>query len=291
MDSNDSKEKLKPLENETLESQFKRFATLRHLHPEKCKQLYDDGEKMIEYSSRGQFSKLRMLLNSLERKDILLYHSCKMFIESLKQGHLMISAYIIESGYPYLSFGLPHALHEVLNVVEDYRGVEITAFLTERGYDINMQEEKNWLSPLHIAIKRELIETIKIIIKLGGDINAIARGDIMPLKLAEDIPTSSIYRNEIIALLLEKGARSNWRRNQNTSVLRSFSSAMQTDNESSSCVFKSINKGSISNQVFCSFSSSTSLQDDLNVSESKIIQIIREENSIPKEGENIFSTG
>ena len=74
MDSNDSKEKLKPLENETLESQFKRFATLRHLHPEKCKQLYDDGEKMIEYSSRGQFSKLRMLLNSLERKDILLYH-------------------------------------------------------------------------------------------------------------------------------------------------------------------------------------------------------------------------
>ena len=50
MDSNDSKEKLKPLENETLESQFKRFATLRHLHPEKCKQLHDDGEKMIEYS-------------------------------------------------------------------------------------------------------------------------------------------------------------------------------------------------------------------------------------------------
>ena len=95
--------KLCPLPKETLESQFVKFSTLRRSEPEKCRIMYDRGEALVELASSGKFSKLRSLLVSSDAGDILLYHSHKMFMESLSNGHLIISEYILTQGYPFRS--------------------------------------------------------------------------------------------------------------------------------------------------------------------------------------------
>lgn len=247
--------KLGILPNDTLELQFRRFATLRHLHPEKCKVIYDTGETLVTHASKGQLQKLRALLESTDDDvEILLYHSHRMFIQALTQGHLVVAKYIIDAGFPFRSFGLPCPLHESLASVNDYRAEEITRFLVNSGLDINFQESKNWLSPLHVAIKYQLFRTIQYMISIGADVNAIARDDIMPLNLAESADaTLSVHKGEIIDLLQGKGARATWRRMAATttkddpspSLFKSFSGGGHAcTTESTSCTFKSMHSGS-----------------------------------------------
>ena len=236
--------KLSP--NDSLELQLQRFVTLRHSQPEKCKRMYDIGEELVTFASRGQLQKLRSVLENAENDfEILLYHSHKMFLQALIQGHLIIAGYLIDSGFPFRSFGLPCPLHEAYASVDDYRGEEISRFLVDRGLDVNFQEGKEWLTPLHVAVKYQLFGTIQHLLSRGADVNAIARHDIMPLNLAQSADDSSIHKASIVKLLVEKGARSTWRRPEappaaSGVIFKSFSGGA-CSTESTSCVFKNAN--------------------------------------------------
>jgi ankyrin repeat protein len=65
------------------------------------------------------------------------------------------------------------------------------------------QEEKTWLTPLHISLRRGLLETAKYLISVGADVNAVAGGDVMPLSLAEALPESN-DKDEIVSLLTRR---------------------------------------------------------------------------------------
>lgn len=66
------------------------------------------------------------------------------------------------------------------------------------------------MTPLHIAVRRNLVETVAALISLGADVNAVAKNDIMPLKIALEQQTS-IEDSEKVAtitkLLQDHGAK------------------------------------------------------------------------------------
>lgn len=215
--------------------QLKSFQELRVNDPEKAKKIYEKGEELVKFATNGELRKLRMSLEQgAEDEEILLYFVAKMFTKSLANGHLMIASYLIDQGYDFKAQQLPPSLHEALLEVDDFRGVEICEFLMMKGYDVNSQASKTWLTPLHIAVQRNLINTVKFLISNGADVNAVADKDVMPLRIALNNDESDI-RNEIVELLESKGAKETWRRD---TIADSISSV---GDENYSNVFSTVN--------------------------------------------------
>ena len=215
--------------------QLKSFQELRVNDPEKAKKIYEKGEELVKFATNGELRKLRMSLEQgAEDEEILLYFVAKMFTKSLANGHLMIASYLIDQGYDFKAQQLPPSLHEALLGVDDFRGVEICEFLMMKGYDVNSQASKTWLTPLHIAVQRNLINTVKFLISNGADVNAVADKDVMPLRIALNNDESDI-RNEIVELLESKGAKETWRRD---TIADSISSV---GDENYSNVFSTVN--------------------------------------------------
>ena len=73
--------------------------------------------------------------------------------------------------------------------------------LLEKGADINIQEDKQGDTPLHVAIKHNRLKAIKILIENGSDINAKNKNIKTPLHLA-----SELNHIEVIKLLIQNGA-------------------------------------------------------------------------------------
>lgn len=48
------------------------------------------------------------------------------------------------------------------------------------------------------------METIRFLVNNGADLNAVARRDVMPLNLADEIGLEDTNRSVIIALLLQR---------------------------------------------------------------------------------------
>jgi hypothetical protein len=57
---------------------------------------------------------------------------------------------------------------------------------------------------LHIAVTRELVDTMKELLKAGADVNIVAANDVMPLVLAHGLSADSPAKAEIIAELLKR---------------------------------------------------------------------------------------
>lgn len=64
-----------------------------------------------------------------------------------------------------------------------------------------LQEQKTWLAPLHIAVKRELVDTMHELVNAGADVNIVGEEDVMPLQLAEKLPNSSVEKQHIVEFL------------------------------------------------------------------------------------------
>ncbi len=164
-----STSKLLPFLSDSLEKQLKRFSSLRYKQPEEAKLIYDTGEILVALASDGKYGKFRSTVESTEALEILLFHINKMFIQSLIGGYLMISNYIMQCGYPFRSLSLPPALHACLSLVDDdARSKEIIEFLVRKGFDINHQDSRNWCTPLHVAVKYQLVETVQYLLYKGS---------------------------------------------------------------------------------------------------------------------------
>lgn len=86
------------------------------------------------------------------------------------------------------------------------------------GFDINYQAATTWLTPLHIAVRRLLSETVRLLISLGADVNAVAEGDLMPLNVLQAVVAADgdvdAQRSKecILDMLMKSGAKASWRR-------------------------------------------------------------------------------
>ena len=196
----------------------------------KAKDIFIKGEQLVNHAINGEFRKLKLLTDEYKNKynDLFIptYFIAKMFQNSLEKGHLMIASYIIDEGYPYQSYSVPNSIQECLKIVEDHRGVDIIEFLVSKGMDVNFQTQGTWLTALHIAAEVGLIETVKILIKFGADVNSVAEGDLMPLHMAEQCTKST--KDEIIDILKFNGAKLTWRKDNNITVFKNFSGSHQS---------------------------------------------------------------
>lgn len=220
----------------SIDVQMRMIQDLRNSIDENDKEIVKDiflkGEQLVAYANNGELRKLKLLSDEFITKynDLFIptYFIAKMLKSSLENGHLMIASYIIDHGYPYQNSNVPNSLEECLKVVEDHRGVNIIEFLVTKGMDVNYQTKGTWLTALHIAAEKGLVETVKTLIALGADVNAVADNDLMPLHMAERSIAST--KDEIIEILKTNGAKLSWRKDssQTNTIFKNFNGTHQS---------------------------------------------------------------
>jgi len=128
----------------SIDVEFKKYVELNKSDPEQAKALYSRGEQLIKHAASGEYRHLQLLCRNLKQGDVMLYFVAKSLVASLQGGHLMISTYIFENGYPTgVITGLPSLLHLCLKDVDDERCVPIIRLLVSKGLDINTQVWKS----------------------------------------------------------------------------------------------------------------------------------------------------
>jgi hypothetical protein len=137
----------------SIDSQMKAFSILRESDPVKAKMVFENGTKLVEHAKAGEFRKIRIIVDSCEEGDFLMYFVSQMMLGSLLGGHLMITQFIIDQGYPISNYHIPNSLHQCLEITEDSNGANVVEFMSAKKFDINRQQPLTWLTPLHIAVR------------------------------------------------------------------------------------------------------------------------------------------
>lgn len=124
----------------SVEAELKRFKSILATDPSRGKQIYSNGEKLIVLAGGGELNQFRRFASEINEDDILVYFSAKALMASLIGGHLVLSGFIVDNGYPLqLAVGLPNILNDCLRELCDYECVPIVKLLVEKGLDVNVQ--------------------------------------------------------------------------------------------------------------------------------------------------------
>jgi ankyrin repeat protein len=105
-----------------------------------------------------------------------------------------------EPGNPLVSEGKWSALHESI----DQKRLSETMDLIKKGVNVKVissSPKEHKITPLHLAVKRELFDIAKLLIEKGARVNAEMSTGATPLHVA--VETKQI---EMVKLLLEHGA-------------------------------------------------------------------------------------
>ena len=124
---------------DSIDAEMKRFTTIRESDPIKGKRMFVKGELLVSLAEKGEMYKIRKFIEETDSEDLLMYFVYKALKKSLIGGHLMVSSYIIDCGYPINHDGLPFVVHECLLELEDYLCVAIIRMLASKGLDLNRQ--------------------------------------------------------------------------------------------------------------------------------------------------------
>jgi hypothetical protein len=113
------------------------FKNLTRSDPEKARHVFATGEQLITLARNGSLSKLKRFIDETERSDMLIYFVSKALHESLEANHLMVAAYIIDSGYPLNFHSIPSALIHCVERLDDQICESTARFLVQKGVDVN----------------------------------------------------------------------------------------------------------------------------------------------------------
>jgi hypothetical protein len=188
-----------------IQQEMNRIDALRRTDPDRCRKMFEIGADLVLSCKHGQISKIRKQIQQLPKEDMLIYFSVKMFKESLANGHLIIADQLIKSGFPFKQAALPNALLEMLsyNTTSDDSAEKAILFLNDRGFDLNSHDRVSWETGVHVSVRRKFTRSVEALIRLGADVNAVARDDIQPLHLADEIDNDS-SRMAMIELLMKQ---------------------------------------------------------------------------------------
>jgi hypothetical protein len=121
-------------------AELKNFKALAAADAVKCKQIYADGEKLIVLAGNGEYAQFKRYASTLDDTSIMGYFSAKALMASLIGGHLMLSTFILENGYPLnMTVGLPNIVHDCLRELSDFECVPIVRLFVSKGFDVNRQ--------------------------------------------------------------------------------------------------------------------------------------------------------
>ncbi len=114
----------------------------------KAKTLFSFGTNLVSLAANGNYRKFCILCCDLQKHPEfpMIYFISKALHESLLSQHLMISAYILDNGYPLNDYSLPHLLLGVIkSSMSNDSGCEmVVEFLGAKKYDFNYQVEGNY---------------------------------------------------------------------------------------------------------------------------------------------------
>jgi hypothetical protein len=121
-------------------AELKSFKALATADAVKCKQIYADGEKLIVLAGNGEYAQFKRHASTLDDTSIMGYFSAKALMASLIGGHLMLSTFILDNGYPFnMTVGLPNIVHDCLRELSDFECVPIVRLFVSKGFDVNRQ--------------------------------------------------------------------------------------------------------------------------------------------------------
>ena len=124
----------------SVDSEFLRFKFLAKSEPLLSKKIFENGEKLIVLASNGELAQFKRFVSGLDANDIISYFSAKALMASLVGGHLMLSSFILDNGYPLqLEKGLPNLMNDCLKELSDYECASIVMLLSSKGVDVNRQ--------------------------------------------------------------------------------------------------------------------------------------------------------
>lgn len=142
----------------SIDTEIKRYKLLVKNDIDKSKNMYKIGEQIILLASKGEYTQFIRFTSTLDKEDILIYFVAKALMLSLVEGHLMISNYILDNGYPItITTGLPNIMHDCLKELLDYQCVSIVSLLISKGFNVNQQVFIN----IHHSINIDIIIIIK----------------------------------------------------------------------------------------------------------------------------------
>lgn len=175
---------------------------------ERKRQVFRLNEELVALCANGQLSALQRRLQTTSRSELLNYFIADMFLKALESGHFAVCSYMVQQGYPLHSndpsVKIPHAPFLAMNLVSDQRGRDMLEYLGRLEYDVNTPHDRDWLTLLHVAVRRQLVSTVEYLLaRTNADVNAVAEDDVMPLTLAL-AAESSPMKDQITELLLAK---------------------------------------------------------------------------------------
>jgi len=202
----------------SLAQESKAFRELNESNPAMGREILEVGSALESLAASGQYRKLCDKARSLSSLTAapLRYFSAKAFLKALVAQHLMICAFLLDNGFDVNDYTIPNALTHALKdkTVNDQQCKRIVEFLVSYKYDINRQEDNTFLSPLHYSVMRGFMETTNLLISLKADVNSVSANDIMPLNAAYVLGPDAEFREEIINILVQRGAKETWRKGQ-----------------------------------------------------------------------------
>ena len=175
---------------ESIDAQLGRFAKLRAEDPEAAQQQHETNERLVALCGEGSLRRVKELVEK-DGDKLMTYFVVRAFKAALLGCHLVLADYLIGSGYPLNSTGVPYVLLEVINDLElpghskDEVVVSILQFLVSKQWNVNMQASKSWVSALHMCVQHSLLESTRLLVLAGADVDSVASGDVMPLAVAE----------------------------------------------------------------------------------------------------------
>jgi hypothetical protein len=124
----------------SVDAELKAFKALAKNDPEKSKMLYTNGEKLIILAANGEYAQFKRFVGQLSPGDIMSYFVAKSLMASLSGGHLMLSTFILDNGYPLqVEKGLPNILLDCVKELQDFECAPIVKLLCMKGSDVNRQ--------------------------------------------------------------------------------------------------------------------------------------------------------
>ena len=124
----------------SLGAELDAFKLLAQSDPLLSKKRYENGERLIALAGNGELAQFKRFVGGLNAEEIMSYFTAKALISSLVGGHLMLSAFILDNGFPLNSeTGLPNILQCCLKELSDYECASIVMLLSSKGVDVNRQ--------------------------------------------------------------------------------------------------------------------------------------------------------
>eukprot|EP01031_Cornospumella_fuschlensis_P029457 gene29457-35556_t len=247
--------------NKSVDSEMKTFTSLMKSDPDKGRELFMMGQEVVSLAANGSYRKFcEQSMRCVSSEGFpSIYFISKAFVASCVGQHLLLAAFVLDNGYTINSDVGPNALLDCLRAenITDDECVPIVEFFHKYQFDFNRQEDKTYLAPIHVAIEKQFVNTLQVLVTFGADVNIVATNDVMPLNLAVSLPDSDA-KTQIVDLLQRNGARDTWRKkdwNFNLTYVANTNISAKPSGFASATESAGVNNSGSSKPKFVKFSS------------------------------------